>query len=230
MHINAHTSKYRNMNPTQVYWNALGSTERVREGAVCCAVERCLSSPGRPGCWRENQTCTSWQAERELCADWTETWSPCFGRNAPLHRRKILFLKKRELPTTDLSLCLSLKTGRIHRNRRGTPPRCSSSFQVPTTALPPLFLVSSFLSPSASSAPSPGNVLTVSSCFLVSASSGGVSQLLSCCATAAERFPFLLLRLKGAVATKKKWGRAAARSFCCCSNLITGGGPTVLLL
>lgn len=121
-------------------------------------------------------------------------------------RGKFFFLKKRELPTTDLSLCLSLKTGRIHRNRRGTPPRCSSSFQVPTTALPPLFLVSSFLSPSASSAPSPGNVLTVSSCFLVSASSGGVSQLLSCCATAAERFPFLQLRLKGAVATKKNEG------------------------
>lgn len=137
MHINvAGTSKYRNVNPTQVYWNALSLTERVREWAVCCVVERCLSSPGRPGCWRGNQTCTSWQAERELCAGWTETWSPCFSWNPPLHQRKI-FLKKRELPTTDLSLCLSLKTGRIHRNRRGTPPRCSSSFQVPTTALPP---------------------------------------------------------------------------------------------
>lgn len=98
MHINvARTSKYRNINPTLAYWNALGSTERVREGAVCCAVERCLSSPGRPGCWRGNQTCTSWQAERELCAGWTETWSPCFSRNAPLHQRNI-FLKKGNSP------------------------------------------------------------------------------------------------------------------------------------
>lgn len=63
-----------------------------------------------------------------------------FGLHASVGTRRSTrrnFFKKRELPTTDLPLCLSLKTGRIHRNRRGTPPRCSSSFQVPATALPP---------------------------------------------------------------------------------------------
>lgn len=67
--------------------------------------------------------------------------------------------------------------------------------------LPTLYLVSSFIpSSSCSFSPSPGNVLTVSSCFLVFPSSRGIAQPLSCCARTTVLFAFSrlwMLRLIG---------------------------------
>lgn len=51
------------------------------------SLARYQSSPGRPGWWRGNRTCTSWQAERALCAGWTGIWLPCCALNAPCSQR-----------------------------------------------------------------------------------------------------------------------------------------------
>lgn len=114
---------------------------------------RCWSSPGRPGWWRGNPTCTSWQVERELCAGWTETWLPCFRRIAPLHHSQQTHHeikeknKKRELPTTDLSLCLSLKTARLHWEKKKEALSTPLLLPGSNNCTPFLFLVSSFLPP-----------------------------------------------------------------------------------
>lgn len=51
------------------------------------SLARYQSSPGRPGWWRGNRTCTSWQAERALFAGWTGIWLPCCALNAPCSQR-----------------------------------------------------------------------------------------------------------------------------------------------
>lgn len=81
------------------------------------------------------------------------------------------------------------------KKKKRNPSLRRRSFQVPTTALPLPRPV--FPPPSSSSAPSPGNVVTGGSCLLVSQSSGGIAQPLSCCATAAVRFPSCDAQAKG---------------------------------
>lgn len=86
------------------------------------------------------------------------------------------------------------------KKKKRNPSLRRCSFQVPTTALPSLCLPLPrlvFPPPSSSSAPSPGNVRTGGSCLLVSQSSGGIAQPLSCCATAAVRFPSCNAQAKG---------------------------------
>lgn len=194
-----------------MYLNTLGLTESVRvaerDHSVCRVAARCWSSPGCPRWWWGNPRCTSWQAERELCAGWTETWFPCFRGTAPLHHSKETHPgikggdkegnSPRRISRAALHWRLRGFTGKKQRN---PPPSTPLLLPGSTTALPSLFLPLPrlvFPPPSSSSAPSPGNVLTVGSCFRVSQSSGGIAQPLGSCATAAVRFPSCNAQAKG---------------------------------
>lgn len=141
------------------------------------------SSPGHPGWWRGNRTCTSWQAERALCAGWTGIWLPCCALNAPCSQRSTArnhnkntnkTRRKNEkggAPQSGCSLRSPITEDCKEIHFRETPPPPFPKHQQPSTPLPlpllaflPLLLLLT------------KERLTVSSCSLVFSSSGGIAQ------------------------------------------------------
>lgn len=180
------------MKPAWVDWNALRWTESVRVGerGVCGAHQVVQDGDGEiQHAHLDRLSESSVQVEQRLGVHASDGWllSTTPSKHTKNQRVEKKPKKKRELPATDLWLCLSLKTDPVYTV---APSRFQQLHSLPFPRLvfpPPLTFTSS------SSAPSPGNVLTVGSCFLVSQSSGRycpTAQLLRtipCCNAQAKR-------------------------------------------